>query len=278
MADGLEHLADELARCRPPPSTSTTPGPARHPLQPPAAHPAAQVGRIGDRLSERARQPDGPGPRRRLRRQTPKAGRTRRPRHAPGQRDQRHRLPERLRGSPLGKVQFLLDAMVGLISIAQNDIFKVLTIVSIVGIPPTLIASIYGMNFKNMPEYNWAWGYQYGLAMIVLSAVIPPYGSRSRAGSKRRLYRGRPRPHRRGQRRDLRPWKKKKAGEDARGPDTQCGRERKPRTSRTSRTGSGVTPSARTDQRATMVCGLVLAAPWRGGACPRRRAERRTRS
>jgi magnesium transporter len=71
------------------------------------------------------------------------------------------------------KVQFLLDAMVGLIGIAQNDIFKVLTIVSIVGIPPTLVAGIYGMNFKGMPEYNWAWGYEYGLAVIVISAVIP---------------------------------------------------------------------------------------------------------
>jgi magnesium transporter len=71
------------------------------------------------------------------------------------------------------KIQFLLDATVGLIGIAQNDIFKVLTIVSIVGIPPTLIAGVYGMNFKNMPEYDWPWGYQYGLAVIVLSAVIP---------------------------------------------------------------------------------------------------------
>jgi magnesium transporter len=71
------------------------------------------------------------------------------------------------------KVQFLLDALVGLIGIAQNDIFKVLTIVSIVGIPPTLVASMYGMNFKSMPEYGWHWGYQYGLAMIVLTAVIP---------------------------------------------------------------------------------------------------------
>jgi magnesium transporter len=71
------------------------------------------------------------------------------------------------------KVQFLLDALVGLIGIAQNDIFKVLTIVSIVGIPPTLVASLYGMNFRNMPELSWPWGYQYGLAMIVLTAVIP---------------------------------------------------------------------------------------------------------
>jgi magnesium transporter len=71
------------------------------------------------------------------------------------------------------KVQFLLDALVGLIGIAQNDIFKVLTIVSIVGIPPTLVASMYGMNFKNMPELGWTFGYPYGLAMIVISAVIP---------------------------------------------------------------------------------------------------------
>jgi len=71
------------------------------------------------------------------------------------------------------KVQFMLDAMVGLIGIAQNDIFKILTIVSIVGIPPTLIAGIYGMNFKGMPEYDWAYGYPYGLALIALSAIIP---------------------------------------------------------------------------------------------------------
>ncbi len=71
------------------------------------------------------------------------------------------------------KVQFLLDAMVGLIGIAQNDVFKFLTIVSIVGIPPTLVAGIYGMNFKYMPEYNWALGYPFGLAVIALSAILP---------------------------------------------------------------------------------------------------------
>jgi magnesium transporter len=71
------------------------------------------------------------------------------------------------------KVQFVLDALVGLIGIAQNDVFKVLTIVSIVGIPPTLMAGVYGMNFKNMPEYDWAWGYQYGWAVILISAIIP---------------------------------------------------------------------------------------------------------
>jgi magnesium transporter len=71
------------------------------------------------------------------------------------------------------KVQFLLDAILGFISIQQNDIFKVLTIVSVVGIPPTLVAGIYGMNFKYMPELNWISGYPFGLAMIVLSALIP---------------------------------------------------------------------------------------------------------
>jgi magnesium transporter len=72
-----------------------------------------------------------------------------------------------------GKVQFLLDAVLGFISISQNDIFKVLTVWSIVGIPPTLVAGIYGMNFKNMPELNWAWGYPFGWAMIAVSALVP---------------------------------------------------------------------------------------------------------
>ena len=71
------------------------------------------------------------------------------------------------------KTQFLLDATLGMISVDQNDAFKVLTLVSVVGIPPTLIASMYGMNFKNMPELDWTYGYPYGLAMIVLSALIP---------------------------------------------------------------------------------------------------------
>ena len=71
------------------------------------------------------------------------------------------------------KVQFLLDAMVGMIGIAQNEVFKILTIVSIMGIPPTLIASIYGMNFKIIPELQWRYGYPYALTLIVLSALLP---------------------------------------------------------------------------------------------------------
>ena len=73
----------------------------------------------------------------------------------------------------VNKVQLLLDATLGLINVEQNNIIKVLTIVSVVGVPPTLVASIYGMNFKGMPELDWSWGYPYGLAMIALSAVLP---------------------------------------------------------------------------------------------------------
>jgi magnesium transporter len=72
-----------------------------------------------------------------------------------------------------GKTQFLLDAILGFINTDQNDIFKVLTIVSVVGIPPTLIASMYGMNFHYMPELSWRWGYQYGLALIAISILVP---------------------------------------------------------------------------------------------------------
>ena len=72
-----------------------------------------------------------------------------------------------------GNVQFLLDAPLGFINIQQNNIIKVLTVASIVGIPPTLVASIYGMNFKAMPELNWAWGYPYGLTLLALSAILP---------------------------------------------------------------------------------------------------------
>jgi magnesium transporter len=71
------------------------------------------------------------------------------------------------------KIQFVLDATLGFINIEQNNIIKVLTVVSIVGIPPTFIASMYGMNFKNMPELNWTYGYAYGLSLIALSIIVP---------------------------------------------------------------------------------------------------------
>jgi magnesium transporter len=72
-----------------------------------------------------------------------------------------------------GRIQLLQDAATGLISIEQNDVVKILTVASVVGIPPVLVAGIYGMNFKNMPELGWSWGYPYALVLCVVSAVIP---------------------------------------------------------------------------------------------------------
>jgi magnesium transporter len=72
-----------------------------------------------------------------------------------------------------GKVQFLLDATLGFINIEQNEIVKTLTIASVVGIPPVLIAGIYGMNFRVMPELHWSFGYPMALALIVVSGLLP---------------------------------------------------------------------------------------------------------
>ena len=61
----------------------------------------------------------------------------------------------------------------GLLGVEQNDIVKVLTIFSVIGIPTMIIAGVYGMNFKNIHECDWAWGYQYSLALIVASMAVP---------------------------------------------------------------------------------------------------------
>jgi magnesium transporter len=73
----------------------------------------------------------------------------------------------------VSRAQLLQDAATGIINSDQNDVMKVLTIASVVGIPPVLVAGIYGMNFKNIPEYDWVWGYQWSLALIVISALLP---------------------------------------------------------------------------------------------------------
>jgi len=73
----------------------------------------------------------------------------------------------------VNRVQLLQDAASGIINIDQNDVMKVLTIASVVGIPPVLVVGIYGMNFKYMPEFNWSWGYPYALAVILVSALLP---------------------------------------------------------------------------------------------------------
>ena len=71
------------------------------------------------------------------------------------------------------KLQFLLDAVLGFITINQSNIIKVMTVVGVIGVPPTLIASIYGMNFEDMPELHTAWGYPVALLAILASAILP---------------------------------------------------------------------------------------------------------
>ena len=71
------------------------------------------------------------------------------------------------------RVTFMLDASLGLVSIEQNQIIKLFSVVAVVLLPPTLVASIYGMNFQFMPELAWHYGYPMALVMMVLSAVLP---------------------------------------------------------------------------------------------------------
>jgi len=73
------------------------------------------------------------------------------------------------------KVTFLLDATLGLVNIEQSNIIKIFTIAAGVFLPPTLIASIYGMNFAHMPELRWQFGYPLALIAMVLSAVLPTW-------------------------------------------------------------------------------------------------------
>ena len=72
-----------------------------------------------------------------------------------------------------GKIQFLLDATLGLVNLEQNNIIKLFSVMAVIFMPPTLIASIYGMNFKVIPELQFEFGYPMALAMMVLSAVLP---------------------------------------------------------------------------------------------------------
>ena len=71
------------------------------------------------------------------------------------------------------KINFLMNATVGFININQNKIIKLFSVASVGLLPPTLIASIYGMNFKAMPELDWAWGYPYALGLMALSVAAP---------------------------------------------------------------------------------------------------------
>ncbi|WP_046120106.1 magnesium transporter CorA family protein [Ensifer aridi] len=71
------------------------------------------------------------------------------------------------------KINFLLDATLGLINLEQNQIIKIFSVAAVVFLPPTLVASIYGMNFEAMPELHWKLGYPFGLAAMVISALLP---------------------------------------------------------------------------------------------------------
>jgi magnesium transporter len=71
------------------------------------------------------------------------------------------------------KITFLLDATLGLISVEQNEVIRVLTVAATVFFPPTLIGTVYGMNFEHMPELSWPFGYALAVAVMVVSAITP---------------------------------------------------------------------------------------------------------
>jgi magnesium transporter len=71
------------------------------------------------------------------------------------------------------KITFLLDATLGMINIEQNATIKIFSVAAVVFLPPTLIASIYGMNYEHMPELEWLFGYPFALGLMVASAILP---------------------------------------------------------------------------------------------------------
>jgi magnesium transporter len=82
------------------------------------------------------------------------------------------------------KINFLMDATVGFININQNKIIKIFSVASVALLPPTLIASLYGMNFQYMPELSQKWGYPFALCLMVASAVVPMWYFRRRGWLK----------------------------------------------------------------------------------------------
>ena len=71
------------------------------------------------------------------------------------------------------KINFLLDATLGLINLEQNQIIKIFSVAAVVFLPPTLVASIYGMNFDFMPELAWPFGYPFAIGLMIASAILP---------------------------------------------------------------------------------------------------------
>src|SRR5258708_31821569 len=77
------------------------------------------------------------------------------------------------------KISFLLDAMLGVVSLEQNNIIKIFSVAAVVFMPPTLIASIYGMNFKHMPQLDLDFGYPLALVRMFLAPDLPSFFFRS---------------------------------------------------------------------------------------------------
>ena len=71
------------------------------------------------------------------------------------------------------KINFLLDATLGLINLEQNQIIKIFTVAAVAFLPPTLVASVYGMNFDLMPELKWPLGYPLAIVIMIASALLP---------------------------------------------------------------------------------------------------------
>jgi magnesium transporter len=71
------------------------------------------------------------------------------------------------------KINFLLDATLGMVGIEQNNIIKIFSVAAVIFLPPTLVASIYGMNFRFMPELSWQYGYIFSLSLIAIAAWLP---------------------------------------------------------------------------------------------------------
>jgi magnesium transporter len=82
------------------------------------------------------------------------------------------------------KINFLLGATVGFVNITQNKVVKIFSVAAVALLPPTLIASIYGMNFERMPELGWDFGYPFALGLMVLSVVLPILWFRQRGWLK----------------------------------------------------------------------------------------------
>ena len=82
------------------------------------------------------------------------------------------------------KIQFLLDATLGLVNLEQNNIIKLFSVMAVVFMPPTLIASVYGMNFKLMPELDWPHGYPMAIVMMIVAALRLTSSSAGSAGSE----------------------------------------------------------------------------------------------